>query len=41
MYLLIYNKMPALSPTMATGKVVKWYKKVGDPIVEGDVLCDV
>jgi pyruvate dehydrogenase E2 component (dihydrolipoamide acetyltransferase) len=33
--------MPALSPTMVTGKVVKWYKKVGDAIAEGDVLCDV
>lgn len=34
-------QMPALSPTMTGGKVVKWYKKVGDPIEEGDVLCDV
>jgi pyruvate dehydrogenase E2 component (dihydrolipoamide acetyltransferase) len=33
--------MPALSPTMSSGKIVKWYKKVGDQIGEGDVLCDV
>jgi len=26
---------------MSSGKVVKWYKKVGDNIEEGDVLCDV
>jgi pyruvate dehydrogenase E2 component (dihydrolipoamide acetyltransferase) len=33
--------MPALSPTMATGKIVKWYKKPGDEFAAGDVLCDV
>lgn len=26
---------------MSSGKIVKWYKKVGDPVAEGDVLCDV
>lgn len=26
---------------MSSGKIVKWYKKVGDAIEEGDVLCDV
>jgi len=26
---------------MSSGKIVKWYKKVGDQIGEGDVLCDV
>lgn len=36
-----FTQMPALSPTMAAGKVVKWYKKEGDAIEAGDVLCDV
>jgi pyruvate dehydrogenase E2 component (dihydrolipoamide acetyltransferase) len=33
--------MPALSPTMQTGKIVKWMKKVGDPVEDGDILCEV
>jgi pyruvate dehydrogenase E2 component (dihydrolipoamide acetyltransferase) len=33
--------MPALSPTMKTGKIVKWMKKVGDQVIDGDVLCEV
>lgn len=33
--------MPALSPTMSQGKIVKWNKKVGDAVQEGDILCDV
>ena len=33
--------MPALSPTMSEGKVVKWTKKVGDQVNEGDVICEV
>jgi pyruvate dehydrogenase E2 component (dihydrolipoamide acetyltransferase) len=33
--------MIALSPTMETGTVVKWRKKVGDPVKSGDVLCEV
>ena len=33
--------MPALSPTMETGKIVKWTKKVGDKVNAGDLLCEV
>ncbi|XP_060578333.1 pyruvate dehydrogenase protein X component-like [Ruditapes philippinarum] len=33
--------MPSLSPTMSEGTIVKWYKKEGDTINAGDVLCDV
>lgn len=33
--------MPALSPTMSEGKIIKWNKKVGDTLEEGDILCDV
>ena len=33
--------MPALSPTMNTGKIVKWTKKVGDKVNAGDLLCQV
>ena len=33
--------MPSLSPTMAEGTIVKWYKKEGDTIAPGDVLCDI
>ena len=33
--------MPKLSPTMAEGTIVKWYKKEGDPVNPGDILCDV
>lgn len=33
--------MPALSPTMTEGTIVKWHKKEGDPISPGDMLCDI
>lgn len=33
--------MPALSPTMTEGTIVKWHKKEGDTISPGDVLCDI
>ncbi len=33
--------MLALSPTMETGTIVKWHKNEGDPIKNGDVLCEV
>ncbi|VDM94401.1 unnamed protein product, partial [Onchocerca ochengi] len=32
---------PALSPSMKTGKLVKWHKQVGDKIIEGDLLCEI
>jgi biotin carboxyl carrier protein len=33
--------MPALSPTMAAGKVAKWVKKEGDRLNSGDVLAEI
>ena len=34
-------KMPRLSDTMTDGVVVKWHKKKGDKIEEGDLLADI
>ena len=34
-------QMPALSPTMTEGKIVKWLKKEGDPIKSGDAIAEV
>lgn len=33
--------MPALSPTMTEGNLVKWHKKEGDPIKSGDLLAEI
>ncbi|GIL63139.1 hypothetical protein Vafri_17254 [Volvox africanus] len=33
--------MPALSPTMNSGSIVEWKKKVGDSVAPGDVYCEV
>ncbi len=33
--------MPALSPTMTEGKLVKWLKKIGDEVKSGDVLAEI
>jgi pyruvate dehydrogenase E2 component (dihydrolipoamide acetyltransferase) len=33
--------MPALSPTMEQGNIVRWLKQVGDSVNEGDPLCEV
>ncbi|TQE00062.1 hypothetical protein C1H46_014315 [Malus baccata] len=33
--------MPALSPTMAQGNIAKWFKKEGDKIEPGDILCEI
>ncbi|XP_048728160.2 dihydrolipoyllysine-residue acetyltransferase component of pyruvate dehydrogenase complex, mitochondrial-like [Ostrea edulis] len=33
--------LPALSPTMETGTISKWQKKVGDKVSEGDLLADI
>jgi pyruvate dehydrogenase E2 component (dihydrolipoamide acetyltransferase) len=33
--------MPALSPTMDKGNIMKWLKKEGDKVGPGDVICDV
>ncbi|MAF94994.1 MAG: pyruvate dehydrogenase complex E1 component subunit beta [Rhodospirillaceae bacterium] len=33
--------MPALSPTMTEGKIVKWLKAEGDAVESGDVLAEI
>lgn len=33
--------MPALSPTMASGTIVKWLKKEGEDINPGDALAEI
>jgi pyruvate dehydrogenase E2 component (dihydrolipoamide acetyltransferase) len=33
--------MPALSPTMTEGNLVKWLKKEGEAVVSGDVLAEI
>ena len=33
--------MPALSPTMQSGNIGAWQKKVGDSIAPGDVLVEI
>lgn len=33
--------MPALSPTMESGKILKWHYKVGDEVTEGDAIADI
>lgn len=33
--------MPALSPTMTEGNLVKWHKKEGDTVKAGDVLAEI
>lgn len=33
--------MPALSPTMTEGNLVKWHVKIGDSVEPGDILAEV
>ncbi len=33
--------MPALSPTMTSGNIGIWHKKIGDEIAPGDVLVEI
>src|SRR6476620_10504739 len=33
--------MPALSPTMEKGNLVKWLKKEGDKVKPGDVIAEI
>ena len=33
--------MPALSPTMTEGKILKWLKKVGDKVQPGDAIAEI
>src|SRR5215470_6165979 len=34
-------QLPALSPTMTEGKIVKWLKKEGDSISSGEAIAEV
>nr|XP_057931292.1 pyruvate dehydrogenase protein X component, mitochondrial [Doryrhamphus excisus] len=34
-------QMPALSPTMEEGNIIKWLKKEGEVVAAGDALCDI
>jgi len=34
-------EMPRLSDTMTEGVIVKWHKKVGDPVKAGDLLAEI
>ena len=36
-----YFRMPALSPTMTEGKIVKWNIKEGESFGPGDSLCSI
>ena len=33
--------MPALSPTMEMGNIVKWHKAEGDQILSGDIIAEI
>ncbi|MGB5214114.1 MAG: biotin/lipoyl-containing protein, partial [Anderseniella sp.] len=33
--------MPALSPTMETGKLAKWLVKEGDTVTSGDIIAEI
>lgn len=33
--------MPRLSDTMEIGKIIKWYKKIGDEVFEGDIIAEI
>ena len=33
--------MPALSPTMEEGKLVKWLVREGDPVRAGDIIAEI
>jgi pyruvate dehydrogenase E2 component (dihydrolipoamide acetyltransferase) len=34
-------KMPQVSPTMTSGTILKWHKKIGDAVRAGDVLLEL
>ncbi len=34
-------RMPAISPTMAEGKLARWLVKVGDQVKSGDILAEI
>ena len=33
--------LPNIGETVDEGKVLKWFKQVGDQVADGDVLCEV
>ena len=33
--------MPALSPTMTSGTIIKWLKKEGDEVEPGEALAEI
>ena len=33
--------MPQLSPTMTSGTILRWHKKIGDAVRDGDVLLEL
>jgi len=33
--------MPQLSPTMTSGTIVRWHKKIGDLVCPGDLLLEL
>ena len=33
--------MPALSPTMTEGKIIKWHKSEGETVSSGDILAEI
>jgi pyruvate/2-oxoglutarate dehydrogenase complex dihydrolipoamide acyltransferase (E2) component len=33
--------MPALSPTMTEGKILKWLVKEGDKVMPGDAIAEI
>ena len=39
--MVIKIQMPALSPTMVSGNLVKWNKKIGDSVKSGDFLFEI
>ena len=39
--MVIKIQMPALSPTMASGNLVKWNKNIGDVVKSGDFLFEI
>ena len=37
----VHILMPALSPTMSEGNLVKWHKKEGDEVKAGQILAEI
>ena len=33
--------MPAVAPSMTEGNIVRWAKKEGDPVKQGEVLLEI